>query len=134
MLCGEKIGEGIHRVVYRCKLRPELVVKVEAEENYRYFANVREMDFWSYHSQYKKVADWVASSRYLSRDGRILLQDKCIPCGEHDEHKMPTKLPAFITDRKYSNFGWLNDKIVVLDYGLVIHNPSLKLTKAEYWS
>lgn len=72
MVCGEKLGEGIHRTVYACKIKPELVVKVETDDM-RYFANVLEMRFWNDHEHYSKVADWLAPCEYLSPDGRILM-------------------------------------------------------------
>ena len=46
MLCGDLLGEGIHRKVFECKIRPDLVVKVESDTTSRYFANVLEMKFW----------------------------------------------------------------------------------------
>ena len=53
MLCGKEIGSGIHRTVFECKIRPDLVVKVE-NECYREFANVREMKFWCDNQYFEK--------------------------------------------------------------------------------
>lgn len=76
LLCGKLVGEGIHRKVFECRLRDDLVVKVEPEENWRYFANVLEMRFWNDHEHYKKVADWLnahpARKVLLHRDGAAI--------------------------------------------------------------
>lgn len=92
MICGEKLGNGIHRDVYACKIRPELVVKVESSEM-RYFANVIEMKFWDEHQHYKAVADWLAPCEYLSPDGRILMMQRVKPLP--DDFVLPSKMPTF---------------------------------------
>jgi len=129
LLCGDKLGSGIHRDVYECKLRPELVVKVEYEVNYRYFANVMEMKFWDDHQHYKKVADWLAPCEYMSPDGRILLQRKCKPLD--DWSQFPDSFPSFLTDIKLSNFGLLDGRVVCMDYAMTISNPSVKMKKVD---
>jgi hypothetical protein len=125
MLCGAKIGSGIHRDVFECKLRPELVVKVEID---REFANVFEMKFWDDHQYYNKVAQWLAPCEFLSPDGKILLQQRCDPISRN--YKLPDKLPSFLTDIKRNNFGILNGRLVCIDYAIVISNPSTRLRKA----
>jgi hypothetical protein len=59
LLCGDKIGDGIHRTVYACPLMPGWVVKVENAFN-RYFANVFESKFWDDHKHAPKIAEWLA--------------------------------------------------------------------------
>lgn len=78
LLCGEVLGKGIHRKVYSCKLLPDMVVKVEAND-YRYFANVMEMKFWCDNEHYEKVSKWLAPCTFLSPEGRILLQKRADP-------------------------------------------------------
>ena len=130
LLCGQKLGEGIHRAVFACRLRSDLVVKVEADSNWRYFANVHEMKFWSEHQHYDKVAKWLAPCEYLSPDGRILLQSQVEPLRSSD--KLPDKLPSFLTDVKRDNFGMLNGRIVCFDYAMTIPNPSLRQKKVKW--
>src|SRR5690606_7049898 len=108
MLCGDKIGGGIHRDVFECKLRPEFVVKVEFNTDYREFANVKEMAFWCDNREYKAVAQWLAPCEFLSPDGRVLLQRRCDPVPQ--DYEWPAKLPGFITDTKRGNFGILNGR------------------------
>ena len=130
LLCGKLLGEGIHRKVFECRLRDDLVVKVESEENWRYFANVLEMRFWNDHEHYKKVADWLAPCEYLSPDGRILLQRKASPILERSV--LPEQVPAFLSDLKPENFGMLDGRLVCLDYAMTIPNPSTRLKKVDW--
>lgn len=125
LLAGDKIGSGAYRSVYECKLRPELVVKVEYEIEYRDFHNVLESRFWSDHEHYKPVSRWLAPCEHLSPDGYILLQRRCRPLSSWKD--IPKTLPEFITDVKESNFGILDGRVVLVDYALTIPTPSLKL-------
>ena len=132
LVCGKCLGEGIHRKVFECKLRDDLVVKVEDDGSnfWRYFANVREMQFWSEHSDYKPVAQWLAPCEYLSPDGRILFQKRVEPCTR--AFKLPERMPTFLTDLKRENFGWLDGKLVCIDYSTTIPNPNIRLKKADW--
>lgn len=131
LLCGKPLGRGIHRQVYECTLRPELVVKVEIHEyKHRSFMNPREMDFWTYWSEHKPVAKWLAPCQLLSPDGRILLQTRCDPLPR--AYPLPEKLPAFLTDHKQDNFGLLNGELVCLDYALVRYAAHTNLKKAMF--
>jgi len=130
LLCGEKIGQGIHRMVFECRIRPDLVVKVENDDEWRYFANVQEMKFWSDFQHAPNWSKWLAPCEYMSPDGRILLQRKATPIREVDD--LPSQLPAFLTDIKRENFGWIDENLVCIDYAMVITNPSLKLKKVEW--
>ena len=130
LLCGEKIGSGIHRDVFECRLRPDLVVKVEQERDWRYFSNVHEMKFWSDNRDFKRVSDWLAPCEYMSPDGRILLQKKVRIAQLTDD--LPEKLPAFLTDIKPENFGHLNGNLVCIDYAFTIDNPKINLRKVDW--
>lgn len=130
LLCGDKLGEGIHRTVFACRLRPELVVKVESGDDWRYFANVLEMRFWNDNQHFDKVAHWLAPCEYLSPDGRILLQRRIEPLRAADE--LPEKLPSFLTDVKRDNFGILDGRIVCADYAMTIPSPSVRPKKVNW--
>jgi hypothetical protein len=127
MLCGKKLGEGIHREVFECKLRPELVVKVE-NDTYRYFANVQEMKFWNDHEHYAKVSQWLAPCEFLSPDGRILLQRRASALAYNET--MPDKVPAFLSDFKRENYGRIDGRLVCVDYAMTIPSPNVRLKKA----
>ncbi len=130
MMCGKFIGEGIHRKVFECKIRPDLVVKVETDD-LRNFANVFEMQFWDAYQHSKLISKWLAPCEYLSPDGMILLQKKCsqVPF----DYPMPKNMPEFMTDFKRANFGIMDGKLVCVDYAITRSDPSVKMTKADWF-
>lgn len=131
LLCGKLIGEGIHRKVFACRLRPELVVKVEENEGFdRYFANLQESKFWSDNQYHEPVAKWLAPVEYLSPDCRILLQRRCDPVPE--SYELPPMLPHFLTDHKRENFGILDGRFVCVDYAMTLQHPNKQLRKASW--
>lgn len=130
LLCHHKIGNGIHRDVFGCRLDDKLVVKVENDMPWRFFANVHEMKFWTDNQHCDQIARWLAPSEYLSPDGLILLQRRCEPLRASDQ--MPDRLRSFLTDVKRDNYGWLDGRIVCFDYALNIPSPSSRLKKADW--
>lgn len=130
LLCHNKLGSGIHRDVFECRINDRLVVKVENDLPWRYFANVLEMKFWSDHQHCDKIAKWLAPCEYLSPDGLVLLQRRVEPIRDSDE--LPKKLPTFLTDVKRDNYGWLDGRLVCFDYALTIPTPSLRLRGADW--
>ena len=129
LLCAKKLGGGIHRDVFECKIRKDLVVKVEGSD-FRYFANVREMSFWDEHQYHEGIAKWLAPCEYLSPDGRVLLQKKATPIAR--ESDLPERLPSFLTDVKMENFGMLNGRIVCVDYAMYLASVSTRMIKARW--
>lgn len=130
LLCGDKLGSGIHRDVFECRLLPDCVVKVENDGHWRYFANVKEMSFWSDWQHCERVSKWLAPCEFMSPDGRVLVQKRVRIA--HPTDTMPDKLPKFLADRKLSNYGWLGDRFVCVDYGITIPEASTRMTKAEW--
>lgn len=130
LLCGEKLGSGIHRDVFECRLRPDLVVKVETGDEWRNFSNVKEHAFWSDHQDYEKVARWLAPCEYLSPDGRISLQRRVRIATDDDV--MPDQLPGFLSDIKRCNYGWIGTQLVAVDYAWTVPAPSIRLRKVEW--
>lgn len=130
LLCGDKLGEGIHRNVFECRLRDDLVVKVEKEDAWRFFANVHEMKFWSDYQDNSAIAKWLAPCDYLSPDGRILLQKRVRMVQPMDA--VPDALPQFLTDIKRGNFGWIGEQLVAVDYAITDTNASVRMKKAVW--
>lgn len=134
MLCGDRIGRGIHREVFECKLIPTAVVKVEVNDGaYRSFMNVNEMAFWNDNRFYSLVRKWLAPCHFLSPDGYILLQERVRPCIASDIKKLPKQLPYFLTDTKFGNYGWYQGRIVCCDYAIITPTPSVKMRKADWY-
>jgi hypothetical protein len=130
LLCHTKLGSGIHRDVFECRIDPKLVVKVETDLPWRFFANVFEMKLWNENQHCDAVAKWLAPCEYLSPDGLLLLQRRVEPLRDSD--KLPDKLPSFLTDIKRENFGLLDGRIVACDYALNIANSSTRLKRAPW--
>lgn len=129
ILCGEKIGEGISREVFRCRLNPNWIVKVEREG--QWFQNIREYLIWEEIQHWKKMSKWFAPVEYISPHGTVLIQHKVTPAYETD---LPKQLPTFFTDIKQENFGMLNGQFVCFDYGTtpISRNWSTRLKKFNW--
>lgn len=115
MVCGEKIGSGAHRDVFHHKWDESLVVKVELENPYRSFSNVRECLVWD--NACDAVRKWLAPIDSMSPDGFILFQKKCNPIPY--DYVFPEKIPSFMNDVKKSNFGLYKGQLVCVDYEII---------------
>lgn len=126
VLCGSLIGEGTYRKVFQCTLDPALVVKVERDPHN--FMNVHEWRNWELLREWSG-SSWLAPCRMISPRGTILIQERAISIYPED---MPDKVPSFLSDLKWENFGRINGRIVCRDYGFVVTNASLRLKKANW--
>lgn len=129
LICGEKIGSGVAREVYVYNLNPEYVVKIETLGCS--FQNVVEWGAWDDFSEVKSVAKWLAPCLHISPCGTILVQRRTDPIGPSEA---PKRMPKFLTDFKYSNYGRLDGKIVCHDYGTLIYDLDERLKAADWWS
>lgn len=129
LLCGPKLGEGIHRTVFLCRIDPSLVVKVETESNYWTGANAAEFKNWEEVSYAPVFNRWLAPCVSISPNGRIMLQKRttAIPA-----HLMPDKLPSWLTDIKHENFGFFQGRVVAHDYPQINSTWSKRLRKATW--
>lgn len=109
VMIGECLGGGAGRHVYECKLRDDLVIKVELPASS--FQNIEEWNVWG--DVHKgKWAKWFAPCETISPCGTVLLQCKTTPI-----EKLPKRLPDMFCDLKPENFGMIGDRIVCHDYG-----------------
>lgn len=128
MACGKQIGSGVGRNVFVYDLNPAFVIKVEANG----FQNVIEWEWWQSVGT-TRYARWFAPCRHISPTGTILLMERTLPA---PRSKFPKKMPVFLGDFKYSNYGLLHGHLVCHDYGSMIaaHNGlSNKMRKADWW-
>ena len=114
LMLGELIGEGMSRKVYACKHDPDYVVKVE--DRARMFQNVAEWEAWTWVRGTKKEK-WLAPCLDISACGSILLQRRAGPLRPQAR---PKTVPAFLTDVKRENFGYLDGHLVCFDYGTIL--------------
>lgn len=124
LIAGDLIGEGVYRRTFECKLDPSLVIKVETSTGT--FCNIQEWTTWDNWSRCLSVADWLAPCVSISPNGLFLLQRKTTPL---DLKKLPTRLPAFLTDRKTANYGMLGKRLVCHDYAFTLATYKENLTK-----
>ena len=114
LFCGEHLGSGVSRDVYVYQIDPRWVIKIETPDS--------EGDNWAEWRVWNTVKyttdgtkDWFAPCDWISRAGRVMLQKRTKPI-ETKEKKIPEKIPAFFTDVKDSNFGWIGNQLVCHDY------------------
>ena len=127
---GDYLGKGVSRYVFDFKFNKNFVVKIDISN---WNANNAEYNIWEFVQHYPNLARWFAPVDKMSRCGRVLLQRKCKT--DLKKELYPKKIPTFIGDVKYDNFGMLNGKIVCLDYSLVDIlqlNTKIQYKKAEY--
>jgi len=131
LLCGEKIGEGSSRMVFECRLRRDLVVKVEKECNWRAFDNVKELTNWEDAKNRPALKKWLAPIEFASPDCRILLMHRAEPLPI--SYKLPDKMPAFLNDLKPENFGLIDGNLVCVDYAIIRLQLSARLRAVKWW-
>ena len=113
-LCGDMIGYGISRIVFEYAPDPKnFVVKIDLS---KLNANVREFHVWESVEHFKEVAKWFAPITSMSKCGRIMVQRRV---NKPESTKLyPTSIPAFLTDIKPDNFGFIGKQFVCFDYAL----------------
>lgn len=131
LVIGDYIGAGSFRDVYKYKQDDNLVIKCAFDDPQM---NILEMEVWEM-VKYTEIAKWFAPCISISECGMFLIQKK-VETGRKKDY--PKKIPAFFSDCKYTNYGWLDNKFVCVDYGSFVstslnHKWSQRLKKAEWW-
>lgn len=112
LLLGDEIAYGAHRHVFKHATDPGLVVKLE--DIAKHFYNVSEWQVWQ-RVKSTAHAKWFAPCVDIGPSGTILMMKKAEPA---TAAKLPRMVPAFFTDLKAENWGFINGKPVCIDYGL----------------
>lgn len=123
LLLGEKLGGGAYRDVFAMTLNPDLVLKVEPENNSR-FSNIQEWTVWNEVQDDPELARWFAPCHHISSCGTILIQSRTKPL-----KKLPAEVPNVMTDVKLANMGLYKGRPVFHDYG----NHKLYLRGMRRW-
>lgn len=129
ILCGDKIGEGINRKVYVCRLDPDWVVKLEPGGTN--FQNIEEWRAWEWACGTAKQR-WLAPCRYISPGGYVLIQRRVRPLMVKERPKL---IPNWLTDIKPEHFGKMDGKVVCVDYGTILccfQDVPTKMVKARW--
>ena len=113
-LCGDYIGEGLHRIVYDCRLKPGYVVKIEKSRET--LQNFREFFLWESIMYQPEVKKWFADCYEITTGGGVLIQKKVAKITDKNSHLIPDKIPAYLTDMKEANYGFIGKQFVCCDY------------------
>lgn len=128
---GTRLGGGVGRKVFVYELNPAYVIKIE--DVAASFQNVVEYEVWNA-VKATTYARWFAPVRRISATGSILLMERTLPA---PRARYPKRMPVFLGDFKYSNYGMWKGRIVVHDYGSMINfsNGILNagMRQAKWW-
>ena len=136
LLCGEKIGQGMSRTVFECKLLPNYVVKVEPDLGH--FQNIAEWLIWQ-EVIGTPASRWFAECKWLGDNGKILIQERTRPPAPKE---FEAKVPVWFTDLKRTNWGMAQTNkegkqyLVCHDYGTSLaltHGTETKRMRKADW-
>lgn len=131
MMLDRQIGVGQYREVWSTELNAGRVLKLEGGTGQ--FSNVLEWEVWQAIKE-TKHARWFAPCYAISPCGIWLLQHRTEPMV--DITKLPKQVPAFFTDLKLSNWGFIDNRFVCHDYGnnLLMENGMTHRMRRANWS
>lgn len=131
-ICGKRIGMGSSRKVYVLKQNPEYVVKIERYTAYGDFTNVMEWRNWLNYKDWKFLGPWLAPCATINVTGTVLIQRRV----EFRARKFyPKYIPAFFTDLKLQNFGFIGDQFVCIDYPYFpLQTGKKTMQYAKWWN
>lgn len=119
-LLGEKLGKGSYRTVYQHNWDKDWVIKIEPKNTE---CNITEYLLWDEIRGLKNelawVKDWFAPVLWMSPNGKILCMKKASEFPKNKKLERPTEVPAFFSDVKWDNFGWVGNRFVCFDYGFM---------------
>lgn len=107
---GKHISTGTTRAVYQYANTTDQVLKLE--NNAYSFCNIYEHQIWD-RVRDTEFAKWFAPVIHISSNGVALVMRRTQPARLED---LPKHIPAFFTDVKAENFGWMDGRIVCHDY------------------
>ncbi len=130
LVVGDKIGYGLGREVYEYLPDKSLVIKFETKA--KSFQNITEWETWQRCQWVIGIHQWFAPCISISDCGTILLQKRTHTV---DVLKYPDKIPAFLSDTKVSNYGFIGRQFVCHDYGthLMMENGMTKRMRKVNW-
>jgi hypothetical protein len=113
LVAGRRLGSGIGREVWTCTLDPTVVIKFETGGGS--FQNVVEWEAWQSLRWNEDSSKWLAPCVNISSCGAVLLQKRTEPMRQAE---LPARVPAWACDLKLENWGMLDGRPVMHDYGL----------------
>lgn len=131
LMCGKLLGKGGSRWVYENRFDKSTVIKLQYGNGLP-MQNILEWQVWL-NLQHEEAGKWLAPCFMLSNRGHVLVQAKT----ELISFELyPLKIPCFLTDTKYENFGKYQDRFVCHDFGstlLMTTGSRMKMKKALWY-
>lgn len=130
-LCGKNLGDGCIRSAYVYNLDDKYVIKLESGNSghnlveYLLWQEIKELQ-----GDLEWVKTWFAPIKWISPNGKLLVMERTF---EKPDKERPTTVPAFFTDLKRNNWGWIGNKFVCHDYAFICKfiNYSSKMQKIK---
>lgn len=138
LFIGKRLGHGVDRCTYEY-IGPgardgEWIVKIEETEKDGRFQNVNEWNIWEDVKGDARHARWFAPCHAISPCGTLLIMSRT---RQRSFSQYPARIPAFFNDLQYRNFGWIGQRFVCHDYGILGWNAMQKmkngLVKADWY-
>ncbi len=129
MVCGKFVGEGTTRIVFDYLLMSGYVIKIEKEA--RTFNNIMEYELWNSLSHAPEFNKWLAPCIEISPNGRWLIQKKIVPINDKNKKDVPAKIPYWLSDMKFANYGFIGKQFVSCDYpssiSIIVENTTNRM-------
>lgn len=116
LFLGKRLGGGLSREVFEFVYDSRFVVKVETESH---FQNVTEYTVWEAVKD-TEWAKWFAPVKLISPLGTTLIMRRAVQAEDAPAKakvNFPRMLPDFLADSRMCNWGWLDGRWVMIDYG-----------------
>lgn len=129
MVCGEFLGRGIRRSVFVYLPDPSCVIKFQYVKG---GDNWMEWNLWN-DMKNMKNSQWLAPCISISENGIYLVQKRTKR--PREIHQYVKKVPQFLGDIKYQNFGMYQGRLVCHDYSmnLCANYGVTKVMKKAQW-
>lgn len=119
LFVGDRLGKGSYRHVYKLKEDISKVLKVEYCGNV--FSNVHEYQVWK-EVQHTPIEKFFAPCYEIDAMGIALIQARTTPFESNDDFEKAVrdngdKIPAFMDDVHFGNWGMFEGRPVCHDYG-----------------
>lgn len=113
LFLGKRLGGGLSREVFEFVYDQRYVVKIETESQ---FQNVTEHMVWEAVKD-TEWAKWFAPVKLISPLGTALIMRRTHEAPAKAKAAFPKMLPDFLADSRDVNWGWMDGRWVVHDYG-----------------
>lgn len=128
-LCAEQLGSGQYRDVFVLKQDRRFVVKIERDFSTGEFANASEWRNYINNRDDWFIRGWLAPIAQVTLNSQILVMRRA----RHGAiETYPRYIPAWLTDCKRTNYGFIGSRFVCCDYSFLTRE-SRRMKRARWW-